>query len=636
MRSTMSASVKRFHKTMNMKKPLGSYSFFLAILIGLLGGVSLAADRPNIVWLVTEDNSASWYRLYNEHGAHMPNVERLAAHGLTFDHAFSCGPVCSVARSTIISGVHAPASGAQFHRAERAVQMPDGLKMFPFYLREAGYHTTNNSKTDYNFVNSAKNGVWDASSDKATFRDRKPGQPFFHVRNFGITHEGQLFGGLPKGEKPDVDPDSIKVFPYHPDTPLMRRKYAEYLKRQTLTDAEMGKVIKQLENDGLLEDTFIFHYGDHGGVLPGSKGYLYNDGLQVAMVVYVPEKWKHLAPAAPGSRIDGFVNFTDLSATVLNLAGVKIPERIDGKPFLGEGVELDELNQRDTALGYADRFDEKYDLVRSLHKGKFHYLRSYQPFNFDGMQNDYRYKQLAFREWRDLYEAGKLNAARSRFFEARPPEMLFDLEKDPHEINNLAGNEEYESVLKSMRGILQERLKDMPDSGFIPEPVLLAASNGDVYSYALENRDLIGNLIEIADLQLLPFSEAKAGITKALSSEEPLARYWGLIVCSTFGKEAEEFFEKAGQLATSDKFPLVRMRAAEFLGLAGETDPMPVLSEILVQVDDPIEANLVMNSITLLRDGKPSYEFTFPDVKSAGWMRERKAEAQSRMKYLQD
>jgi len=202
-----------------------------------------------------------------------------------------------------------------------------------------------------------------------------------------------------------------------------------------MVDAAIGEFIKQLEADELMDDTFIFHYGDHGGVLPGSKGYAHNDGLQVAMVVYVPKNWQHLVPAKRGSRIDGFVEFVDLSATVLNLAGAEMPAGIDGRPFLGKGVVLGELNSRDTTIGYAERFDEKYDTFRFLRKGRYTYWRSYQPFNFDGLHNYYRYKQPAFREWRDLARAGKLSAAQSAFFEPRPPECLFDIEKDPHEVN---------------------------------------------------------------------------------------------------------------------------------------------------------------------------------------------------------
>jgi len=610
-----------------------------SLLLFFLGSLCVLAkqDRPNIVWLTTEDNSSTWYRLYNpEGGAPMPNVERLAQHGLVFNNAYSCGPVCSVARSTIISGRYAPALGAQYHRKASPVTMPPGLKMFPAYLREAGYYTTNNSKTDYNFLPEFAKGVWDESSRKASYSKRKKGQPFFHVQNWTITHEGQLFGGLPNGVQLAVSPDSVRLFPYHQDTALMRQKYAEYLTRHTLVDQEIGSFVKRLEEDGLLEDTFIFHYGDHGGVLPGSKGYGHNDGLQVAMVVYVPENWKHLAPAKLGTRIDGMVEFVDLSATVLRLAGIEVPNQIDGSPFLGKGVNIDELNSRDTAFGYADRFDEKYDQVRFLRKGKYTYWRSYQPFNFDGLNNEYRYKQPAFREWRDLALAGKLNEKQTAFFKPRPAEMLFDLEKDPHETTNLTNDPACAETLAALREELQQRLKALPDTSFYPEPRFLSESQGDGTAFARKYKAQISKLIDLADLQLLPFEQAKPGITKALESKVAVERYWGLINCSAFGKKAAEFYDRAKALAASDPDRLVRVRAAEFLGLTGTVDPMPVLTEALNESKDHVEVCLILNSVVLLVDSHLGWEFDPTLVAKASWVEvnAKKGEFHSHLNYL--
>lgn len=558
--------------------------------------------RPNIVWLTTEDNSACWYRLYNpEHGVAMPTVERLARHGLTFKQAYSNAPVCSAARSTIISGVYGPRTGAHFHRPQVKVKLPDGLQLFPAYLREAGYYTTNNSKQDYNYEESAVKGIWSESSRKATFKKRKEGQPFFHVQNFSNTHESRLFPDLPKGEACIIDPADVTLFPYHPDTPLMRQKYAQYLTLNNQVDQEMGKIIKQLEEEGVLDDTFIFHFGDHGGVLPGGKGYAHNDGLQVAMVVYVPKNFKHLAPAENGTKVEGFVQFVDLSATVLHLAGIEIPEQIDGKPFLGKGVTLEEINQRDTAFGYADRFDEKYDHVRFLRKGNYTYRRNYQPFNFDGLHNFYRYQQAAFCEWRDLAKAGELNAAQSAFFKARAPEQLFDIEKDPHEVNNLAEDPAYEAILVEMRNAMKTWVRELPDVSFLPETAL-SSCNGNVVSLLDENKEKIAKLASIADLQLTPFPEAKERIQNALNAADPMVRYWGLITCSAFGETASPFYPKAKALAASDPNLLVRTRAAEFLGLTGAADPAPLLHKILQECHDPIEANLILNTVVLLRD----------------------------------
>ena len=608
--------------------------YVLMALCAMAGLNALAkADRPNMVWLVSEDNSAEWLKLYNKNGAAMPNIEKLAKQGLVFNHAFSCAPVCSVARSTIISGCYAPRLGAEYHRKQKTVPMPDGLKMFPYYLRQAGYHTTNCAKEDYNFDPADKQGVWDISSGKATYRKRKPGQPFFHVQNYATTHEGSLHFKN-RSQEPITDPDSIKVFPYHPDTELFRYTYARYLDNHMKVDAQMGRFIQGLEEEGLMDDTFIFYYGDHGGVLPRGKGYAYNNGLQVPMVVYIPKNWKHLVPAKAGSRIDGFVEFVDLSATVLNLAGIEIPEGIDGEPFLGKGISLDELNARDSTFGYADRFDEKYDFVRTLRKGRFKYMRNYQPFNFDGLHNFYRYRMLAYQEWRDMYHAGELNAAQRQFFEPRPAETLYDVENDPHEIHNLAGDPAYSKKLIELRGLLQKQVKSMPDLSFYPEPVFLAEGGDNPVAFGQEKKQAIARMVEIADLSLAAFPEAKQRISRALASKNPWERYWGLITCSSFGTQAAPFYGTAKDIAASDGERLVRVRAAEFLGLVGEADPRPVFMEVLRQVSDAVEANLILNSAALLETAKPGYDFELDEFKSAEWATGKRSLSMHRLEYL--
>ncbi len=614
-----------------MMKRMGYALMALGAMVGL--NAAAKADRPNMVWLVSEDNSAEWLKLYNENGVAMPNIEKLAKQGLVFNHAFSCAPVCSVARSTIISGCYAPRLGVEYHRKQKTVPMPDGLKMFPYYLRQAGYHTTNCAKEDYNFDPTDKQGVWDISSGKATYRKRKPGQPFFHVQNYATTHEGSLHFKNTK-QKTTTDPDSVKVFPYHPDTELFRYTYARYFDNHMKVDAQMGKFIQGLEEEGLMDDTFIFYYGDHGGVLPRGKGYAYNNGLQVPMVVYIPKNWKHLVPAEAGSRIDGFVEFVDLSATVLNLAGVKIPEGIDGQPFLGKGVSLDELNARDTTFGYADRFDEKYDLVRTLRKGRFKYMRNYQPFNFDGLHNFYRYKMLAYQEWREMYHAGELNAAQRQFFEPRPAETLYDVENDPHEVHNLAGEPAYSKKLIELRGLLQKQVKSMPDLSFYPEPVFLAEGADNPVAFGQKKKQEIAKLVEIADLSLAAFPEAKQRIGRALDSENPWERYWALVTCSSFGSQAAPFYGKAKILAASDGERLVRVRAAEFLGLVGEADPRPVFMEVLRQVPGAVEANLILNSAALLETAKPGYDFELDEFKSAEWATGKRSLSVHRLDYL--
>ncbi len=569
----------------------------------------ISADRPNILWVISEDNSVHYLNLYHKGGAETPAIESLTKHGLLFEFAFSTAPVCSVARSALISGCYGPRIFTQFHRRNVAVPMPSGVRMFPAYLRDAGYYATNNSKTDYNLV--LDKDAWDESSPSATWRNRRSGQPFFHKQTFTTTHESSLHFTTASmaSQAPLTDPQSVVMPPYHPDTPTFRYTHARYRDQIRKVDEEIGKLVNQLAEDGLLEDTFIFYFADHGGVLPRGKGYAYESGLHIPLVVRVPANWRHLVDRPLGSRVTGFVSHVDLGATVQRLAGASTPQGIDGRAFLGAGVSAAEVDSRDEAFGYADRFDEKYDLVRTLRKGKFEYVRNYQPFNYDGLHNNYRYQMLAYQEWRSLNAAAKLDAAQRIFFQHREPEMLFNVESDPHETKNLAHEPSLAHVLADMRSRMQQRVKSMPDLSFFPESVLVVEAATNPVEFGKRRQAQIAELVDIADLQLLEFDSASSGIQRALDSPDSTNRYWGLIVCSRFGKRAEAFIERASSLAASDDNLLVRTRAAEFLGLIGAQPPQAVIKDCLAKSQSGVEAGLILNSLVLLRDSQPGYAF---------------------------
>ncbi len=615
-----------------MQKPTTTLLFGFLLLSQILFAQE---ERPNIVWIVSEDNSVHYLDLYTPGAASMPHIEALAEKGLVFNHMFSMGPVCSVARSTIISGCYAPRTGTQYHRRTELVPLPEGLKMFPHYLREAGYYTSNNAKEDYNYLKSE--GVWDNSSRQATYRDRQAGQPFFHVQNFGTTHEGQLhFSEAQRQErKTSRDPETITPFPYHPNTPLFRYTYAWYYELHQRVDKQIGEFLGQLEADGLMENTIIFYYGDHGGVLPRSKGYIYESGLHVPLVVYFPPKWQHLAPATPGSRIDGFTRFIDLAPTVLNLAGASIPEQIDGKAFLGKGISLEELNSRNTAFSYADRFDEKYDLVRGLRKGKFKYMRNYQPFNYDGLHNFYRYKMLAYLEWEELYHKGKLDKHQRQFFEARPAEALYNIEEDPHELHNLANDPAYQSTLTELRGELTQQVQSLPDLSFIPEPYFVKEGIENPVAFGQKNKQDIESAIAIADLALLPFAEARIHLQDALKSSKPLKRYWAWVVCSSFGKKAKPFMKLAKKSLATEQDNLVKMRLIEFMALNKGKNMGPRLTSCLKNAESVTEANLILNTVTLLQDlGKIKKGPIPTDIFPSEWVENERSLVSRRLGYL--
>ena len=588
---------------------------------------------PNIVWITSEDNSKHYQKLFDDNGIPTPNIESLAKEGLIFSRAFSNAPVCSVARSAIISGCYGPRIGAQFHRKMAVVPMPDSLKMFPSYLRQAGYYTTNNSKEDYNIIKS--DGVWDESSKKASWKNRAENQPFFHVFNIGVSHESSMHFTAQGMDTiaTETDINSFKIQPNHPDTDLFKYTNALYRDKIREMDRQVGKIIKELKEDGRLDDTFIFYFGDHGGVLPGSKGYLYETGLHVPMVVHVPKNYRHLVKSQIGSTINGFVSFIDLAPTVLNLAGISIPKEIDGTAFLGKDIESEELNSRNETYSYADRFDEKYDMVRAVRKGKYKYIRSYQPFNYDGLMNNYRYKQLAYQEWQSLYNDGKLNELQSAFFEARSPEMLFDIDTDPYETKNLADDPAYATTLITMREKLASWVKEMPDLSFYPEHYLIEKAFGNPVEFGKKHKEEIQKYTEIADLNLLNFDNAKNSLTTALKSSDPWDRYWAIIACSTFGPQAIGMESQIREMASTDPELINRVRAAEFLGIVKKLDPSTVMTNSLYESDKPSEALLILNSIVLMNSGKYNYKFNIQLDKIAKTVAED-SEVQLRLKYL--
>lgn len=570
---------------------------------------------PNIVWITSEDNSIHYMDLYTEGGAPTPHIAALAEHGLLFSNAFSNGPVCSVARSTLISGCYAPRIGANFHRKEKMVPMPDGLEMFPAYLRKAGYYTTNNSKEDYNIAKG--DSVWSESSKTAHWKNRKEGQPFFHVFNIATTHESRLHFSVDQMNSytPVTDTASFSLFPVHPRTELFTYTNAFYRDKIMEMDRQVGAAVAELEEAGLMENTFIFYYGDHGGVLPGSKGFLYETGLHVPLVVYIPDQYRHLAYQEKEDRVDGFVSFVDFGPTVMRLAGIDVPGAMDGTPFMGKGISAGEINMREKTFGYADRMDEKYDMVRSYRKGRYKYIRSYQPYQFDGLMNNYRNIMLASQEWLELFREGKLDALQARFFEKRPPEMLFDIENDPLETRDLASDHAYSEILSDMREGLQSWVKGMPDLSFYPEHVLVSEAFYNPVAFGREHIDQILSYIKTANLQLAEFSEAKPGILSALGSDDPWSRYWAMIVCSSFAMPDRELVQVAREMSATDPELLNRVRAAEYLGLIGIDNPVNTMTSALYASENGTEALEILNSIVLMQDGEMGYDFDLdPDL----------------------
>jgi N-sulfoglucosamine sulfohydrolase len=375
---------------------------------------SQTPDRPNILWIVSEDNSPL-IGAYGDTFATTPNIDRFAKEGVRYTNAFATAPVCAPSRSTLITGMYPSSLGTEHMRSN--YPLPPTVRFFPRYLREAGYYTSNNSKKDYNTIDQPE--AWDESSQKATYMNRKEGQPFFAVFNITISHESQVHNFIPDAQLKH-DPERVPVPPYHPRTNEMKHDWAQYYDRIQQMDEQVGKILSDLRDSGLSDETIVFYYSDHGGVLGRSKRFMYESGLHVPLIVRFPEKYSHFASGEPGSTNDRIVTFVDFAPTILSLANVKPPSHMQGSPFLGSHP----TQSAEYAFAFRGRMDERFDMVRSVRDKRYRYIRNYMPHKIYGQYLEYLWQAPSMGSWENEYRAGRLNKIQSAFWEPKPSEEL--------------------------------------------------------------------------------------------------------------------------------------------------------------------------------------------------------------------
>ena len=326
------------------------------LFAGFHAAFAASAGQPNILWITSEDNGPQ-LGCYGDTYARTPKLDRFAAKGMIYLNAWSTAPVCAPARTAIIMGMYPGTTGGQHMRSQ--VHLPAGMKMYPQFLRDAGYYCSNNSKEDYNLEKPGK--VWDDSSTRAHWKNRKPGQPFFAIFNHIVSHESQI---RVRPHQLKGDPAKVPLPPYHPDTPEVRHDWTQYYDKIAEMDTKAGETLSELEAASLAEDTIIFYYGDHGSGMPRSKRWLYNSGLRVPLIVYFPPKYRHLAPKdyQPGGKSDRLVGFVDLAPTLLSIVGIEPPEYMQGRAFAGKFPRP----APKFLFGGRDRMDERIDLVRTV------------------------------------------------------------------------------------------------------------------------------------------------------------------------------------------------------------------------------------------------------------------------------
>lgn len=535
--------------------------------------------RPNILWITCEDTGPHLHACGDAYSV-TPNLDALAARGQIYMNSWSNAPVCAPARTTIISGIYPPCTGAEHMRS--MTSLPAGMRMFPQFLREAGYYCSNNSKEDYNLEKPA--GVWDDSSTNGHWRQRAKGQPFFSIFNLLITHESQI------RKRPHTlvhDPAGVRVPAYHPDTPEVRHDWAQYYDNITTMDTQAGKILKDLEADGLAENTIVFWYGDHGSGMPRNKRWPYNSGLNVSILASVPAKWRHLAPAGykPGSKSDRLIGFVDLAPTMLSIAGIKPAEYHQGQAFMGKY----EAPERPYNFGFRGRMDERYDLVRTVRDKRYVYVRNYMPHKIYGQYIAYMFQTPTTKVWKELYDQGKLTPPKTFFWETKPAEELYDLRNDPDEVKNLAKSPEHQATLKHLRKAQQDLAVKIRDVGFLPEGEIHSRSK-DSTPYEIGHDDKrypLRKIMETAEMASSLEKGFTGELVKRMQDADSAVRYWGAMGILMRGSDGVHTAKDALHQALEDSSPHVRVVAAEALGRYGDSGDLQQALAVLEMLAPP-------------------------------------------------
>ena len=430
-------------------------------------------QKPNILWLVAEDLSAI-IPPFGDNTVATPNLTRLADEGIRYTQVYSSSGVCAPSRAAIATGMYQNRIGAQHMRTTNIADFgvegivpyeavpPAYVKMHSQYFREAGYYASNNAKEDYQFRKTVT--AWDDSSRSAHWRNRAEGQPFFSVFNFGITHESQVWAQA--GNPLLVDENlEVPIPPYLPDSEIGRKDVRQVYSNIVAMDQQVGEILNQLEEDGLLDSTIIFWYSDHGGPLPRQKRLLYDSGIHLPLIIRFPDQYR------AGEIDDQLISFVDFKSTILSLAGIEPPTYVDGRAFLGEYAAS---TSRDYVHAAADRFDSEYDTIRAVRDKRFKYLRNFNPEKPYYLPLTYREQMPVMQELLGMRDAGQLNETQAQWFRtSKEEEELFDTENDPYELNNLAGDTSYAEKLAELRNELDSWMSYIDDKGLMPEVDLI-------------------------------------------------------------------------------------------------------------------------------------------------------------------
>ena len=557
----------------------------LVLFLGLCSALSpldrthAEPAKPNILWLVAEDINPH-LGCFGDAVAVTPHLDRFAARSLRYPNCWSTAPVCAPARTALITGMYPTSIGAEHMRSQVAI--PPFMRLYPELMRDAGYYCVNNNKEDYNLERTGR--IWDESSTKAHWRNRKPAQPFLAVFNFNITHESQI---RKRPHTLSTDPAKVRVPSYHPDTPEVRHDWAQYYDNLTTMDAQVAARLKELDEDGLAQDTIVFFYGDNGSGMPRSKRWPLNSGLSVPLIVHVPDKFKNLAPRdyQPGAVTKRLVSFVDFAPTLLSLAEVQPPSWMQGRAFMGKS----DTPPRKHIFGLRGRMDERQDLVRSVRNERYIYVRNYMPHLIYGQYISYMFETPTTRVWKQLYDSGQLLPPRTFFWERKPVEELYDLQSDPDEVKNLAGSPALRLVQEELNDALENHLLEIRDKGFLPEAERYRRCRTlSIYEFGADDlRYPLGELLNTANIATQLTENSAKQLLPSLKHAEAGIRYWAVMGLLIRGSNAVVPAVHELRPLLEDPSPSVQIVAAQALGLWGAGEDLQAALRTLQSLCDP-------------------------------------------------
>lgn len=426
-----------------------------------------SAGPPNVLWLYIEDMNP-FLGSYGTTQIETPHMDGLAARGVLFEKAFVTAPVCSPCRSAIITGRFQTTTGVHNHNSsypEAPIHLPPYLegKTVPELFRAAGYYTFNQGKDHYNFHYDRSSLYANPTTQQAPWRDRPKGSPFFgQIQIAGGKYALARDRFNQRAFRLDPEQAAATLPPYYPNHPVILNHWAMHYDAVTMTDDRVGEILAELERDGLMENTILFCFSDHGCYMPRHKQFPYEGGLHVPLIVTWPGGGKRVAP---GTRRSDLVSGLDIPASSLGLAGLAIPKWYDGANLFASGY-----TPREYVMAARDRCDYTIDRIRTIRTaGGMKYIRNFmtdRPWS----QHQYRDGRDYMEVCRELYTQGELNEVQARFWgPERPAEELYDLNADPHEIHSLVDDPDYHDALLQLRTQLDAWVRETDDQGQYPE-----------------------------------------------------------------------------------------------------------------------------------------------------------------------